>query len=276
MTTVVINTANALGDFVLSWPILRALQGTTVLVCPAEKAALASDVLSIPSLPVHTPPWNDIFRGTPAGVGMGMDRVISIGALTESCRAALLAGAPGIELIETPAPLDRVRTLEWASRLGKPTPPCRGGNAAGPVTLHAGSGGRGKRWPLDRWIALSEVLRTRAVTLVAGEVEFEQWCSIDRDTFTRSGGEFVTSLAALRRRLESSRLVVAADCGPGHLAAALGVPTLSLFGPTDAARWAPIGPASRVVAPPTPRPMEWLSVEEAAASVGSHDDANAR
>lgn len=41
--------------------------------------------------------------------------------------------------------------------------------------------------------------------------------------------------------LQRARLVVANDTGPGHIAAAVGAPLLSVLGPTDAAQWAPWG-----------------------------------
>lgn len=44
-----------------------------------------------------------------------------------------------------------------------------------------------------------------------------------------------------------ARLYVGADSGMGHAAAAAGVPTLSLFGPTDERRYAPWGPQVAVV-----------------------------
>jgi ADP-heptose:LPS heptosyltransferase len=36
--------------------------------------------------------------------------------------------------------------------------------------------------------------------------------------------------------------VVCNDTGPGHLAGIIGTPTIALFGPTDPARWKPLGP----------------------------------
>ena len=48
----------------------------------------------------------------------------------------------------------------------------------------------------------------------------------------------VTGLIELVRR---SALVVGGDSGPVHLAAALGVPVVALFGPTDPARNGPWG-----------------------------------
>jgi len=44
------------------------------------------------------------------------------------------------------------------------------------------------------------------------------------------------------------------DAGVTHLAAALGVPTLAIFGPTEPARWAPLGRHVRVV-----RDLAWES-----------------
>ena len=42
-------------------------------------------------------------------------------------------------------------------------------------------------------------------------------------------------------------LVVAGDTGPAHIAAAVGVPTVTLFGPKDSAALAPVGPRTRAV-----------------------------
>lgn len=54
------------------------------------------------------------------------------------------------------------------------------------------------------------------------------------------------SLSELAALLAQAQLVVAADTGPLHLAAALGAPVVALFGPTDPARNGPL-PRGRVV-----------------------------
>jgi ADP-heptose:LPS heptosyltransferase len=46
-----------------------------------------------------------------------------------------------------------------------------------------------------------------------------------------------------------------------HLAAAAGTPTLALFGPTDPAQWAPLGPRVRTL---RRDPIESLRVSEVA------------
>jgi ADP-heptose:LPS heptosyltransferase len=47
--------------------------------------------------------------------------------------------------------------------------------------------------------------------------------------------------------LKESRLFLGNDSGATHLAAALGVPTLAVFGPSDPWLWRPLGPRVRVV-----------------------------
>jgi heptosyltransferase-2 len=47
--------------------------------------------------------------------------------------------------------------------------------------------------------------------------------------------------------LERAALMVSNDTGPGHLAAAVGTPLLSVLGPTDAEQWGPWGPSAHVM-----------------------------
>jgi ADP-heptose:LPS heptosyltransferase len=64
-------------------------------------------------------------------------------------------------------------------------------------------------------------------------------------------------MVALLRR---AALVVGSDTGPIHVAAALGVPTLGLYGPTSARRNGPYGARTAVVQSPTGR-MEDITVD---------------
>lgn len=57
--------------------------------------------------------------------------------------------------------------------------------------------------------------------------------------------------------LARAALMVSNDTGPGHLAAAVGTPLVSVFGPTDVARWGVRGPSAHLL---TAWP-EWPSAE---------------
>jgi ADP-heptose:LPS heptosyltransferase len=54
-------------------------------------------------------------------------------------------------------------------------------------------------------------------------------------------------LGALAAVLERLTVFISADTGPMHIAAALGTPTVGIFGPSDPRRWGPLGPHTRVV-----------------------------
>jgi ADP-heptose:LPS heptosyltransferase len=54
-------------------------------------------------------------------------------------------------------------------------------------------------------------------------------------------------VTGLAERLERLALLVSVDTGPAHIAAALGVPVVVLFGPTSPVRWGPIGVQHRAL-----------------------------
>lgn len=59
-----------------------------------------------------------------------------------------------------------------------------------------------------------------------------------------------TPPAASARLAARAALFVGADTGPTHLAAAAGTPTIALYGPTDPARYGPVGPRVRILRDP--------------------------
>lgn len=105
------------------------------------------------------------------------------------------------------------------------------------VVIHPGSGGRYKNWPLDCFTSLAEALQAdgHAVTWCAGPAEAE-WRFPEPVDCLRS-----ESLVELGRVLAGARLYVGNDSGITHLAAAVGCPTVAVFGPTNPRVWAPLG-----------------------------------
>jgi ADP-heptose:LPS heptosyltransferase len=102
-----------------------------------------------------------------------------------------------------------------------------------------------KLWPLRHWLALLERLRREmglsagAIGLIGGPppaVPRQPGDRLEHDLLARTGIRDLRgslSLPALVGALARSRLCIAVDSGPLHLAAAAGCPTVALFG-TDA------------------------------------------
>ena len=106
-----------------------------------------------------------------------------------------------------------------------------------------GGGFGTKLWPQGHWAeVLKGLTRRRPVIL-------PWWGPEERKRAIEAAGRDrgpipELSLAELSALLEGAGLVVGGDTGPLHLAAALGKPTLSLYGPTLASRNAPPGQAA--------------------------------
>lgn len=269
----------ALGDGVLLWPMLRRLAaaGPVALVSARGAAVLAArEVPGVVAVDAEAAEFVSLWReGATPRPRAGVRRVVAWagGSPTERTwveNARRMFKGARFTIMKRRADSRLARRFSVAG-LG-PTPRT---NPAGPIVMHVGAGGEAKRWPMVRWLALAESAGgLGAVELLAGEVEADRLAAADRRAFERAGGRFVgvggdtaTGLLALADILRTARAFVGADSGPAHLAAQLGVTTLALFGPTDPTRWAPVGPRVRVLAPPAPAAMPWLSVALAAESL---------
>lgn len=120
-----------------------------------------------------------------------------------------------------------------------------------PILIHPGSGGQSKCWPIERYEALAGALlrRGRRVAWMVGPVEHER----DGAPLTRRLARTAEVVYEERLDVAAARIATAAafvgnDAGTTHLAAALGVPAIAIFGPTDARVWRPIGPRVRIFA----------------------------
>jgi lipopolysaccharide heptosyltransferase I len=115
-----------------------------------------------------------------------------------------------------------------------------------------------KKWPPDFFVeviskALNEdpdfkfVILGSKDDLPAAENIIELLVADDRKKVVSLAGE--TSIGELVELLRDCRAVVCNDSGPMHIAAALKVPVLAMFGPTNPARTGPYGEAHQVFQP---------------------------
>jgi len=128
--------------------------------------------------------------------------------------------------------------------------------AGGWVTLNPFSRWAYKEWAPDKWIQVIDWLWGHfglAVVVVGSPGERERAAGLIRDcpgrVFNLAGK---TTLAELAGVLEQSRLHIGVDSAGPHIAAAVGTPTVTLYGPSDWRYWAPRGKGHRVVVPDMP------------------------
>lgn len=148
------------------------------------------------------------------------------------------------------------RALSLAGALGFPPPPGDdgrlalrdglagfvGGRLPHPpyVVVHPGASVPARAWPPDRHAALVERLAARGwpVVVTGHRRERALTARVAGRHGTDLGGR--TDLAGLAAVLRGAAVVVAANTGPAHLAAAVGTPVVSLFAPTvPVERWRP-------------------------------------
>jgi ADP-heptose:LPS heptosyltransferase len=115
----------------------------------------------------------------------------------------------------------------------------RGPTGAGKfIAIFPGSGSPAKNWPPERFAALARLLAEESRALfVLGPAEAgleQKLCGAHPVV----GGLPLGTVAALARFASA---FVGVDSGVSHLAAAAGTPGVVLFGPTEPARWRPLG-----------------------------------
>ncbi len=122
---------------------------------------------------------------------------------------------------------------------------------AGFAIVNPGAGWGAKRWPAERYGLVARGLADCGVRSIVNYGPGEE--ALAHAVETASGGTAktlrcsISELIALTRR---ATLFVGGDTGPLHLAAALRVPVVAIFGPTDPARNGPYSARSIVLRNP--------------------------
>jgi ADP-heptose:LPS heptosyltransferase len=275
------------GDVVLTLPamrlIRRACQGDTIAVmgygeaaCLADSAEYADEVLQLdPDIFSPDASEHEAARRRMLRVLRRFDRIVNYHpypAIVELLRAC---GVPTVhhddeifDRIERHAVehfLDPLRALEIAPDWSPPQIllrpeekrsaatilrhlDLRRGDAI--VAVHAGSGDPRKRWPAERYGEVIRWLAGRgvAVLLLSGPAdealveELHRGISLPR--VHRIGGLPLRRMAAVIAR---STIYLGNDSGLMHVAAAVGVPVVAVFGPSDPLTWGPIGASNTVL-----------------------------
>lgn len=113
---------------------------------------------------------------------------------------------------------------------------------------------RAKRWPADRYAQLGDRFAQDAdidVVLIGSEAEVEVANEVRAQMRSQPimlAGK--TDLAQLVAILSAVDLLVTNDTGPAHIAAALGRPTLVVFGPTNPLTTRPFAEAGQIIRQP--------------------------
>jgi ADP-heptose:LPS heptosyltransferase len=262
----VVLRALGLGDFLTAVPALRALAAAfpdhrRLLLAPAWLEPLVALLDGAVEGVVDTEGRAKVPAALPAAAH-GADVAANLHGRGPQSHAALRAARPK-RLIAFACPEAGHRdgpswregeheVARWCRLLtesGLPADPAaldlaapRGTRRHGATVLHPGAAAPARRWPAERWAAVARAERTagREVLVSAGPGEEETAVSVAAaaalpPNAVRAGGD----VYRLARMIAGAGRVACADTGVAHLATALGVPSVVLFGPTPPAEWGP-------------------------------------
>jgi ADP-heptose:LPS heptosyltransferase len=157
--------------------------------------------------------------------------------LHEAQRSAFIAQRSGYQAVgDGLAIIDELPTFDWQGK--------------GPryVVVHPGADAPARAWdPQNARAAVRVLARSGYQVLVTGGPrETALTAFVAADEGVDLGGR--TSLAELATVIKGARAIVVGNTGPAHLAAAVGVPVVSLFAPVvPAHRWQPYGVPLKVL-----------------------------
>ena len=280
-SNILVIRGGAIGDFILTLPVVAALRAQfpsarlEVLGYPhiaglAQAGGLAEAVASIEAGPlagffardgILSPALQDFFAGFALIVSFLYDPDEVFQANVARCSKALFITGPhrpdetaGLHATTVfLKPLERlaiydadpVPRLILAPRILSSLPL---------LALHPGSGSERKNWPETNWFAFLHALAAGTAwnfLLVGGEAEGARLerlaAAVPRQRLQLA---FCFPLPVLAEKLAASHAFVGHDSGISHLAAALGLTTLVLWGDTVEAVWRPLGEHVSILHPP--------------------------
>ncbi|MBI4274886.1 MAG: lipopolysaccharide heptosyltransferase II [Rhizobiales bacterium] len=215
--------------------------GTALVMLRTWKAALAPFLAGIPIRVGFLGEWrfgliNDLRFGEYALPRM-IDRM---GALAFEKREKLPTDWPLPEVVVPQAERDAWRVKHNLANVRRPI-----------VTFAPGAVGPGKAWPVAHYAELARHLAAEGASIwvLGGPKETDLAARI-----VAAGGGAVTDLTGNDLRnaiiaMSVADVAVTNDSGLMHIAAAIGVPTIAIFGPTSPFLWAPLNPLAATIEP---------------------------
>ena len=108
------------------------------------------------------------------------------------------------------------------------------------VILNPGAGWGAKQWPASRYGEIAKQLAQQGIRSIINFGPKEETIAKVAETASAGTAESMSfSISELIALTRHARLFIGGDTGPMHLAAALHIPVVGLFGPTDPARNGP-------------------------------------
>jgi len=222
--------------------LIEGHYGQALIMSRKWKAALAPWLAGIP---LRTGFAGELRFGVLNDIRFGerkLPRMIDqMGALALPKDASLPAEWP---LPELKVPPHEVQTWLARHRLAGESRPI--------VTLSPGAVGAGKAWPADHYAELAKALAKdgASVWILGGPSE----TGLAKKIATVAGDR-VHDLTAPDLRnailaLAAADISVTNDSGLMHVAAAIGIPTVAIFGPTSPWHWKPLNPVAAILEPP--------------------------
>lgn len=114
------------------------------------------------------------------------------------------------------------------------------------VAIHPGARQKPRLWPVERYAKVAAGILEKynakfIITGSAGEIELAEKLAKLVDGAAIVGAGKILSLKHLASVLKHCSLYIGCSTGPSHLAAAMGTPTVLIFGPESSERWHPLG-----------------------------------
>lgn len=124
------------------------------------------------------------------------------------------------------------------------------------VLVNPGAKSHLKRWPAEKYASLADRLTEElgCEIFVAGNEDDREVVGRFMDSVCSSVTDLCgkTSLKVLMEVMKRVDLVITNDSAPLHMASAVNVPTLALFGPSDETKYGPLSEKSKVIRPRVP------------------------